>query len=81
VQQKKKATIIHQGVSETVVLDIFAVQSQSWRDRKEDRPSMMLRQVTLMAKQEAVTDQSLHATLRDLASREALAAPWYKTST
>jgi len=42
---------------------------------------MMLRQATPMARQEAVGHQSLPATLRDLASRETLAAPWYKTST
>jgi len=41
---------------------------------------MMLRQGIPMAKQEAVDDQSLHATLGEQASREALAAPWYKIS-
>jgi len=41
---------------------------------------MMLRQGISIAKQEAVDDQSLHATLGEQASREALAAHWYKIS-
>jgi len=39
---------------------------------------MMLRQVTSMAKREVVGDQNPHATLGEQASREALAAHWYK---